>query len=163
MPASKMDLDTPHGRLQYARSVAGYEQEAFGKLMGYSTDGWQKIEQGKRRLTYELIEKVNTLLRLDIRYYFGQLPYHEAVKGNAVTYDDLVRRIKDLENKVSPKEKLDEVTKTVAINEPLNDVVRMFYKEPAATVREIGALVYGYLQMKEKQAVAQREKQEATA
>lgn len=49
---------------QFARENAGYSQEDFASLLSYTPAGWQKIEQGQRKLSYEHIEKVNKSLKL---------------------------------------------------------------------------------------------------
>ena len=71
-------LSTPNERIRYAREKAGFTQRGFADLVNLSQANWSKIERGKTRITIDLLEKVNSILKLDINYYFGTVNYKEA-------------------------------------------------------------------------------------
>lgn len=146
MPAPRPDMSTPHGRLQYARMCSPWDQDEFARKMGYeSASGWAKIETGQNELKYEHIAKANEHLKLDVRYYFGEIAYEDAKPERIKRLEDLGESVKELQRIVRPVEALDEVTDTVRTSKSLHDLVQMIYTQPPAKLRELIALLYGYL------------------
>jgi transcriptional regulator with XRE-family HTH domain len=146
MPAPKIDFSTTIGRLRYARDKSGIDQEAFAEKIGYDTkDGWAKVEQGQRKLTVDHLIKANSILKLPWAYFFGEMSYEDAITSKSKTYDDLVEKVEQLQKKVIPIEKLDAVTERVRINESLHELVEMIFNEPGNKLKEIQALIFGWL------------------
>ena len=71
-------LSTVYERIKYAREKAGFNQKSFAAELNISPCNWSKIENGTLRVHYDLLENINKLLGLDVRYYFGLLNYEEA-------------------------------------------------------------------------------------
>jgi len=76
-------LSSVYERIVYARKKAGFSQKSFAMKLDMSPGNWSKIENGMLGVKCELIEKINKILKLDIRYYFGLLNYMSAVEGEA--------------------------------------------------------------------------------
>ena len=145
MLSPKMDLSTIHGRIQYARDRGGYQQEEFSKLVNYSPSGWQKVEQGVRNITADTIEKVNEILNLDVRYYFGQIPYDDAVGGVNNNYAALVAKIQNMENNLAPAQALDEVTRAYLKNDSIKECVTKMSLLSENLQERILGMIEGYL------------------
>ena len=139
MPAPKLDLETIYGRLQYARDRSGYKQEEFAQLVGFSATGWGKIERGQRGLLCEYLERANKILKLDIGFYFGEIPYENAIGSNNFNYQTLIEKINSLESKVKPPEDIDQLAYKVTIDPDLRRIVESvawkdgILKKPRAT------------------------------
>ena len=66
-------------RVRYARTRRGFSQRGFAKAIGMTSGNWSKTENAKQSISMDLLFRINDVLKLDIRYYFGQLCFEEAV------------------------------------------------------------------------------------
>jgi len=158
VPQPKVDLSTVNGRVQYAREQAGYRQDEFAKLINYEPSSWQKIEQGQRRLSIEKLEEANAVLDLDIRYYFGQIPYQDAVSRAGNNYAALAKKIEDMEKRLSPGSQVDEVTAAWLGKPQIRNIVRKIASLDDQTLDKIDGVVMGALlfaQQNESERAAQ--------
>jgi len=73
-------------RVKFARQRQGYSQRAFAKKIGMTSGNWSKTENGKQSISMDLLLRLNAVLNLDIRYYFGHLTFEDAkrTEGTAV-------------------------------------------------------------------------------
>lgn len=144
LSSSKYNLDTPNGRIQFARSQKGYTQEEFATKVSMGISNWKKIEQGNRKISIDLILTINLILKLDIRYYFGEIPYEEALNPEA-RYKDLVESIESLKKKVMSPQEIDPIAERVMINNDLNNLVRKIVYLPGELLRELDSYISGFL------------------
>jgi transcriptional regulator with XRE-family HTH domain len=148
LPAAKPDLKTINGRIQQARMNAGHDQAEFAELIGEKPDTWSKIERGGKngtRVLYEHIEKANRILKLDVRYYFGEATYEQAKDPEKIILTkEIADRLRALEESQNPIKGLDEVTSAVKKRPDLRKIVSIFYDRSSSDLKEIKALLYGY-------------------
>ena len=148
MPAPKRDLDTIHGRLQFARDKAGYTRVEFARLMGYSSDGWAKIELGTNSLQADTLSKANEVLQLDERYYFGKVPYDEAAGSSAATLTDLSKKIETMAARLegSKNDEASMIANRIRGNERLRDLFDLVKFWEGSMLQRFTDMAFAYIQ-----------------
>lgn len=65
-----LNIVTNTGKLKELRTVHGYTQEEVAKTLGYSVPGYNRIETGVRRLSYENSLKLEELYGVPHEEFF---------------------------------------------------------------------------------------------
>lgn len=144
MPAPKRDLETIHGRLQFARDRAGYTRAQFAERMKRSSDGWAKIELGTNSLSADVLAEANEILGLDERFYFGKISYDEAKSGQSQSLSGIAEDIRSIRDQVQGKtgDDADGIAQRIRANASLQELfeqVRFWDAGAIARFREWAA------------------------
>ncbi len=131
-------------RLEEFRKHFNLNQSQLGEIIGIKKAGVSLIENEERGIDSEQILKICKAYDVDVRFFFGQIEeIREAPKESPL--EGLQRRMEELEKKVDPVSKLDPVAERVMINAELHDVVEKLMYYDAGLLREIKALITGYI------------------
>ncbi len=148
--SKSLNLSTIHERIRYARDKAGFNQKAFAAELNISPGNWSKIEGGTLSVKYDLIERINAILELDIRYYFGLISYEEALtKVKAGAEGDMLIELA----KKSDRQKAnlrsfiaenDALVQRLASSFELQQLIRFLYKCDADEIKDFSNLAMFY-------------------
>ena len=133
----QMGRQTISERVRVARQRRGYSQRRFAKELGMTSGNWSKTENGKQSISMDLLLRINNVLGLDIRYYFGDLTFENAKrtkgipKGSSESVGNLVRRILVTDRMLQPIKRHKPETEALAArleaSLPLQNLVRAVY------------------------------------
>ena len=129
---------TISARVRYARERLGFSQRGFAKAIEMTSGNWSKSENGKQSISMDLLLRINEMLDLDIRYYFGELSFEQAQRsdsirdGASLSPRDLAQFLFAAErmlrsNKKNPKPGTDALVWRLAESVPVQDLVREVY------------------------------------
>lgn len=139
-----------NNRLKIARDRCGFDQAEFAKLIGYTPSGWAKVEQGQRKLSTEMLQEANQILNLDIRYFFGIIPFEEAKENENYSIKDLIKTVNQVsEQGASYSTKEDPILQRVRINKNLYDLVKKIAFLSGDVLDKLSAYLDGFLAGKE--------------
>jgi transcriptional regulator with XRE-family HTH domain len=119
---------------------------AFAEKIGWSVDGWAKIELGSRSLTAKILQKANEYLKLDYGFYFGTMSYEKAKQSTASieSIADDMRILKDrLEG--TPGDDAIRIAEKMRGNAQLLELFEMVRFWDGAMIRRVKDIAYGYL------------------
>lgn len=93
-------------RIKALRGERGYSQEYMALELGMERNNYRKIEAGLVKLTVERLEKIATILGVDVSYFISSAATVESSKASEQSEVILRQQVRYLENLLSEKERI---------------------------------------------------------
>ena len=135
-------------RIKAIRDHLELGQAEFAEKLGKAKSYISNIENDQRSPSIDVIELIVSEFQVDARWLFGQLERIDEAfisADRAPTTENLLRRMEQLESKVIPMKDRDPLLERVAGNAELREIIDMVKFYEGNTLREIRALIYGYV------------------
>ena len=155
-------------KVRIAREFRKMSQEELGQVIGLKKSKISHFENGSQTLNSDQLSIIIKHLNVDPRYFFDKqddkapkdlyLYVSEAAAEyeNPKKYDDLVREIQDMKQKINPVSKIDPIAERVMINAELYSIVEKIQFLEGSALKEINALITGYLAAKTPKSEKER-------